>query len=322
MSTTAKKGKGKLIAFIIALVIIAASIVFLVVLNKKQASAVMECNVNPNVQFVLDQNNNVMRVNYLNEDAEALLKEVNFNGKSADEAAKLFVELSTEAGFIEVQTTGTRVDVTISCEKPEKYADLQQKIVNKVNKYFDENGIVAGAVASVKANLADAVEKIGVSASKLANKTTEEIFALYEEQSKELEDIAVSLHGDFFEFVENLKNTTFSMLDSLEEAIAELEETINNANIPNELKDLAKKELDNAKKLYNENKDAFKKMVDDKIAELKELSKTIFAQAKTALENAKNEVKQAIADYKTYYEQNKAAVDQAIADYRASLIAE
>ena len=137
MATTAKKGKGKIIALFLALIIIAGAVVAFVLLNNKKATAVMECNVNPNIQFVLDQNNRVLRVNYLNEDAEAIFKEVNFNGKSADEAAQLFVELSTKAGFIDVKTTGTRVDITLSCETPDNYKDLEQKItINRKIKFI------------------------------------------------------------------------------------------------------------------------------------------------------------------------------------------
>lgn len=320
MATTAKKGKGKIIALFLALIIIAGAVVAFVLLNNKKATAVMECNVNPNIQFVLDQNNRVMRVNYLNEDAEAIFKEVNFNGKSADEAAQLFVELSTKSGFIDVKTTGTRVDITLSCETPDNYKDLEQKITNKVDEYFDENGIIAGAVTKVSNNISEAVQKIGLKATELKNKSLEEIFELYEEQSKDLEGIAVSLHSALFEFIDDLKSTTFSMLDSMEETIAELEAQLNNSQIPAELKSMAQKELDSVKKLYNENKDNFKKMVNDKIETLKQMSKEIFEKAKSQIKQAQETAKQVIEQHKALYEQNKAEIDQKIANYRASLV--
>lgn len=322
MSTKTEKGNGKFFVFLLALVLVAGAAYYFLVLNK-QASAVMECNVNPNVQFVLDQNNKVMTVNYLNEDAEALFKEASFSGKTADEAAQLFVQLSTEAGFIDVQTSGTRVDVTISCEESEKYAELKTQIVNKVNEYFDEKGIIAGAVASVQENLADAVQKIGVEASELADKTAKEVLALYQETSKDLEGVAVSLHNSFFEFINNLKETTFSVLEELETTIADLEQQLESSELlPEQAKKFIKEQLDAAKKLYNENKKAFETMVDEKIEELKQASKAIFEEAKTQIAQAKEQIKQALAEYQTYYEQNKATIDQAIEDYRNSLVSE
>ncbi|MBO5884696.1 MAG: hypothetical protein J6Q51_02765, partial [Clostridia bacterium] len=242
-----------------------------------------------------------------------------FNGKSADEAAQLFVKLCTEAGFIDVKTIGTKVEITLSSDNPENYTNLQEKITNKVDEYFDENGIIAGAVTKINTKLAEAVQKIGVKASELKNKTTKEIFELYEEQSKDLEGIAVSLHSALFEFIDDLKQTTFSLLDSLEATINQLEDRINNSNISAAQKSAAQKELDRVKKLYNDNKNSFKKMVNDKIESLKQMSKEIFEQAKTELAKIKETVKTAIADYKTYYEQNTAEIYQKILNYRASL---
>ncbi len=115
-----KKNVGKIIALVVSLVVIVTATLLIIFLPKKQTpKAVIELNVNPNVQFLIDTNNKVMAVNYLNDDAQTLLKDTNFNGKTAEQAAELFVKLSTEAGFIEVSTSGTRVDITISCKTPE-----------------------------------------------------------------------------------------------------------------------------------------------------------------------------------------------------------
>ena len=319
MSSTVKKRKNKFVSILLVMFLISSAIAVYLLLNNKKATAVMECNVNPNIQFVLDQNNKVMQVNYLNQDAEAIFKEVNFNGKSADEAAQLFVKLCTEAGFIDVKTIGTKVEITLSSDNPENYTDLQEKITNKVDEYFDENGIIAGAVTKINTKLAEAVQKIGVKASELKNKTTKEIFNLYQEQSNYIKDIAVSLQSSLFEFIDDLKQTTFSLLDSWEATINQLEDRINNSNISAAQKSAAQKELDRVKKLYNENKNSFKKMVNDKIETLKQMSKEIFKQAKTELAKIKETVKTAIADYKIYYEQNKTEIDQKILNYRASL---
>lgn len=335
MASKAKKGSSKVLLLLALVVVIAVGAVVFLILNNKKATSVMECSVNPNVQFVLDQNNKVMKINYLNTDAEILLKDAKLEGKTADEAAKMFVQLSTEAGYIQASTTGTRVDITISCDKPEDLEELEAKVVEKVNEYFDENGIIAGAVASVQEGFSDAIQKIGVKASEIANKTNAQVIALLDERSAEIEDIALSLQNNLFTFIENLKNGAFATLDTLEssidsiqEQIDELDEQIQDSKVNEALKEIARatkeqlqKQIDEAQKQLKELNKEFKAKVNEKIEELKELSKEIFEQAKTTLQSKINDAKAAIQAHKTNFENNKQATLDAIQEYRNSLVA-
>lgn len=321
-----KKGftTGKIITLVVSLVVIIAAVVLLVVIgNKPQTpTAVMECNVNPNIQFVLDQNNNVMQVNYLNSDAEAIFKEVNFNGKSAEDAAQMFVSLATESGFINVSTTGTRVDINISCDKPEDFAAVKTKITNKVNTYFDQNGIIAGAVVDAKANLKEAVQKIGVKASELADKTTAEIMAIYDEQTKELADVAVSLRSGFFDYVDNTLNYLYVKIDGWQATVDDLEQKLKDSNISETSKQVFRAQIAELKEKINTQATQLKELINDKITELKEASKEIYTQAKTTIANAKAAAKTLIDEHKTYFDEHKADVQAKINEYRASLLAQ
>ena len=319
MATQTKTVSGKLIAIVVALLLVIAAVVVLIVLNNSKPTSVMSCSVNPEVQFVLDQNNKVMQVNYLNEDAEVIFKEVKFTGKSAEDAAKLFVQLSTEAGKIDVDTTGTRVNVNISCENPDDFKDLQTKITNKVNEYFDENGIIAGAVTSLTEGVSSAIQKLGVEAKELAELTHEEIMALYQEKSDELKDVAVSLQDDLTAFIETLKNGVYATLDTLETQIASYEAQLERAGIPESVKETVREQLNTVKEQFEEMNRKFQEEVDKKLAELKEASKEIFEQAKQALADLRESVKAELSAHKTYFEQNKAEVQAKIKEYRDSL---
>lgn len=319
--TKSKKGKI-IIAIVLALVLIATAVVCLLVfLPKNQTpNAVMECNVNPDVQFVLDTNNKVMQVNYLNNDAEVLLKDVNFNGKSAEETAQLFVQLSTEAGYIDVDTTGTRVDITISCDNAENFKELKTKIVNKVNEYFDENGIVAGAVAEIKTGFGEALQKLGVDLSEFSDKTEEEILQLLNEKSNELKDVAYSLQNDLLLFIEELKSSeAFKNLPTLEDSMSKLENQIENSNLQDSVKTQLKAQLKELESQFKTLQENMQKEIDKKIAELKEQSKEIYANAKQTLNALKTEAKQKIEEHKNYVDSNKEAVKSAIEAYRATL---
>ncbi len=317
-----KKNVGKIIALVVSLVVIVTAALLIIFLPKNQTpKAVMELNVNPNVQFLLDSNNKVMAVNYLNDDAQTLLKDTNFNGKSAEQAAQLFVKLSTEAGFIEISTSGTRVDVTISCETPEELTQLKDKIIENVNSYFDENGIIAGAVVSITENVDEAIQKIGIQAKDTLNKTKKELLELYNETSKDLKDIALCFQSELMTFIQDLKDNAFSDMVALEERIDNLMEQIENSNIADEIKKELQKQLDTIKTEYNKRVEEFNNFVQEKIDELKEKSKEIYNQARKQLQQHKQNCKKLIKQHKEYFKNHKEAVQDAINAYRESLTA-
>lgn len=67
------------------------------------AGKVMNVSLNPEVEFVLDADNKVVSVNALNEEGNLVISAEafkNVEGKSAEEAAKLFVQVSEETGFL------------------------------------------------------------------------------------------------------------------------------------------------------------------------------------------------------------------------------
>lgn len=61
---------------------------------------VMNLSLNPEVEFVLDENDKVVSVNALNEEGNLIVSAQVFTGKTAEEAAKLFVEVCKETGFL------------------------------------------------------------------------------------------------------------------------------------------------------------------------------------------------------------------------------
>lgn len=316
--------KGKIVALILSIVLIVSALVvcLIVILPKgeSKAKAVMQCSVNPDVQFVLDANDRVLQVNFLNEDAEVLLNGVDFKGKTAEEAGKYFVQLCTEAGYINANTTGHRVDITFSCENPSEFEQIQQKVVKGINKYFDDNGIIAGAVASINSNLDDALTKLGVSASEFNDLSNEEKLALIKSKSEEFKGVAVSLRDDINTYIEQLKNSdAFKGIPTLEESIVELENQINNSSLDADTKNLLTKKLDSIKNQLKQLQDQLKKQINDKLKNLKQQSKTIFNSAKQVLQQKQNEAKQILEQHKQQFEANSETIKAQIEEYRNGL---
>ena len=175
-------GKKKLAIFLsIVLVIVAIGGGWWFLSERKKAATaetIMSFSVNPSIQLVLNKKDKVIDVKATNTDGDKILSQVDFVGLTAEEAAELFVSISTEAGFIDVDTTGTKVSITLTGNK-EDYTKLKSAVVENVNKYFDENGIIAGAVANVNDDVKTALEKISADIEDIEEKTKAELVELY-----------------------------------------------------------------------------------------------------------------------------------------------
>lgn len=199
----AKTKKSKLFVVALVLLIGVVAIMVPVLINSKRdatATTVVSCSVNPSVQFVVNQNNKVMNVVATNEDGESIALYANFEGMKIEDATKLFVQICTEANYIdatnELVANGKKVTFTFSGTL-EDYSALQQSVVNAVNTYFNENGIIAGAVAGVEEDLKEALQNINSQAQDLANKTQQELLDEYVKVSNDLKEIALEKRDDF-----------------------------------------------------------------------------------------------------------------------------
>lgn len=97
---------------------------------------VMNMSVNPGVEFIVDKSDKVVSVSANNEDGAYLLsKFTEFTGMSAGDAAKKFLELSEQYGFV-VSGTMDEEKVTISVSgegADELYKDVKNSIKSKVS---------------------------------------------------------------------------------------------------------------------------------------------------------------------------------------------
>lgn len=106
-------------------------------------AAYVSLSINPLVEFVVNDSNIVIAVNCANEDAEILLAETDLTGKTLEEASQIFVALATEAGYIDVESEDNQVTVTVisGSEDTQKEENIKNLIINRINKYFENNGI-------------------------------------------------------------------------------------------------------------------------------------------------------------------------------------
>lgn len=152
----------KLTSVLIALVLVVGVLCTLTACDtnndKSAPTTVMNVTLNPEVEFVLNGNGKVLSVNALNEDGNLIITaslkekdgattdESQFEGQTAEDAAKLFVQLSHEMGFLvsgNVGITNNDVNISISGEVQADAQKLYDDVKTTVEEYFTEENIKA-----------------------------------------------------------------------------------------------------------------------------------------------------------------------------------
>lgn len=128
---------NRIICYVVAMIMLicVAVLMFGCKNTKDDQTTVMNMSINPEVEFILDKNNKVVSVSAKNDEGNFIIAKASFEGMSAEEAAKLFVKISNENGF--VAEVGD-LKVEISGEQAEK---LFNSVKANVEVYLGEEGL-------------------------------------------------------------------------------------------------------------------------------------------------------------------------------------
>lgn len=127
----------------------------------------MTVDINPSVEFMVDDQNKVVSVTALNDDGSILIAGEAFVGKTPEEATQLMVSLATDAGYLvkgEITATDTEDSqtVSISVSGNSAYAEqLRENVKKDVEKLLTDNGVTA-AVENVKAKTLEELRALAV----------------------------------------------------------------------------------------------------------------------------------------------------------------
>lgn len=158
--------KKKLISTLCASAMILSGGLTLSACGKDDSQAkIMNVSLNPRVEFVLDKDNKVLSVNALNEEGNLIISgNVDFVGKSANEAVNLFVTVSKENGYLvsgSYTSDKNNLEVSISGETKQiekLYKEIKAGVESKL-KELDIEGTITKAKDLTKEYLEDLVEE-------------------------------------------------------------------------------------------------------------------------------------------------------------------
>ena len=140
----------------------------------------MTVDINPSVEFMIDDQNKIVSVTALNDDGSILIVGEAFVGKTPEEAVELMVTLASDTGYlVQGNAEASENTVKISVSGDSKYAEqLKKDITEKVNDTMKALDI-SGTVEKVEALKIDVLRQMALSTSLY---TEEEISAMDEGQ--------------------------------------------------------------------------------------------------------------------------------------------
>ena len=180
----------------------------------------MTVDINPGVEFMIDDENKVVSVTALNDDGAILIAGESFIGKTPEEAVELVVKLSGETGYlVKGNVSADENIVKISVSGDSEYADYIRESVEEKTKAVFEKLDISGKV--------EKAEEMNLSALReLAKETTlysdEEIDAMTEDMLYRV--IAAGRIETALLLTEEMRNAYYNVRD-YEISFAEREET-------------------------------------------------------------------------------------------------
>lgn len=227
--------KAKLITIISSAVLavtLITLIICLVVANnnrEKTNQTIISCVAGSSIQMVINENDKVTTVVPLTNNAKGIALNNEFTGLKYNKAIEEFVKENISAGYLDCDTTGYIVEISIDGDK-KSYSKLQSELTNAINDYLDQLGIVAGAKVSTSNNLKGQVLRFNSFATDLDDKSNSQLMEKYLEMWSMVEDIKPSEYDTIFETYATRYSAYLDEVKEANDTIKEREDEIETLN--------------------------------------------------------------------------------------------
>lgn len=191
--------------------------------------AFVTIDINPSVEIMTGEDGLVEEVNALNDDAELLLFETDFEGKDLGEVLDSIIELGAELGYIDPELEN-EIIVTAEADDEEKTEDLERKIIARIQKFIRKKTIKMKIIRAREAASEELLQKaaeLGISVGKLklayfavslsqdlsleeaAKMSVRDLNAIVKETRREMKFLKEEFKDLYFEIKEELRTCLF-----------------------------------------------------------------------------------------------------------------
>lgn len=133
------------------------------------ADAYVVLDINPSVEILTDEDGLVSQVNALNDDAEAMLVDTDYVGKTVEETVEAIVALAAEMGYIDFDAENAIIVTAVGANDADT-EKLENKIRDRIKNYSEKQQIrmdIIQARTQATAEMTQKAEELGVSIGKL-----------------------------------------------------------------------------------------------------------------------------------------------------------
>lgn len=109
------------------------------------AATYIGVDINPSIEFTVDDNNEVVTFKLLNADAEIVAADLDFVGMDFEEALEIYLDAAVEAGYLDVNREDNAILLTVANEDAEVEEQIRERIREKTNQVFNKHSI-GGAI--------------------------------------------------------------------------------------------------------------------------------------------------------------------------------
>ena len=127
-------------------------------------------DINPSVEFIVDEDDNIVSYNFLNDDAAVLCVDEDFIGMNIEDAIARFLELATAAGYIDIDGNDNAVLITVlGDENDDLVGEIQERVKNRIMRFFAMRYINGQVLTEdfTQADLVAQADELGVTPGKL-----------------------------------------------------------------------------------------------------------------------------------------------------------
>lgn len=107
----------------------------------KEATTIIGVDINPSIEFTVNEDYEVVSFRLVNEDAEIVAADLDFIGMNFDEALDLYLEAAIEAGYIDVNREDNAILITVANDDEEKEEEIRERVRNNANMFFHKHSI-------------------------------------------------------------------------------------------------------------------------------------------------------------------------------------
>ncbi|MGM9645762.1 MAG: hypothetical protein ACI3XS_03640 [Eubacteriales bacterium] len=288
--------------------------------------------INPEIELVVDKDSKVVSVNAINEDGETVLCELDLVGMTVEEAGEAFTDMAAELGFIDVDSDETTVYIMGNGEDEELVNNIEEKLTERINGYFDNKGIFGKVSRESLKEYEDLAHEWNVSErdARMVSRilelypemTEEEVLALsIEERIKLIKDNSVKngltagLLGKYNSDVQVVKEEFANMF--------ELRKELKKLELQLEDETLSEEELALVREEYEAKKDEYDALKEQYEATIKELKEEKLEKIEEEKEQIKEEARQRreenaekIRDHENDFNEKREEIENSIREWR------